>query len=536
MTLTKATLTPNPVSVTLGGANGRDFSGVPVQLSLNTGANSFAWNSNGSSTFVRRTPASGSVSATPVSVTLTPDATGLSGGTHTGLAKFTAEVNGDVVSANVPVTFNQESHKLLVDGNGVAFAKTPTFSKLTRVLVPRDNLGLATNWTATSDQPWLTVTPTGTSGVDFLVLTADPSTLTADSLNLATVTIGSSDTSVENAGAEKVRVGFWVGSADPTSNSISLTTHNVAADPIRPYAYAAVGSDIQVYNVYTGSLVTTITGVAAGGGTVGFMIASHDGSKLYALDTTNSKIVPVDLDASTLGTPFSVSLINSNKVIEYTRTNGVGIIISGSGGQIFDAQSGAGLGSGFVGNTIVAANRGGTRMCTVNTGISLYSISCPSLDFTSLNGGQFLLGNTFEVSGVGSNGIDLAVRPDGTILYVGAGAPGELSEYFTSGQNPTSAGAGFATTPGGFHPNNAEIAVDGRIFASSSIISSDPADVWVFAADGTPGPTFKISAGSGEQIFDRQLRISGDGIRLITIVGDQIFDTGIKLNFTTIVP
>jgi len=57
MTLTKATLTPNPVSVTLGGANGRDFSGVPVQLSLNTGVNSFSWNSTASS-FIQRSPPS----------------------------------------------------------------------------------------------------------------------------------------------------------------------------------------------------------------------------------------------------------------------------------------------------------------------------------------------------------------------------------------------------------------------------------------------------------------------------------------------
>src|SRR5207302_2589980 len=122
-------------------------------------------------------------------------------------------------------------HKLLVDGNGVAFAKTPTLSKLTQTLKVRDNLGLATNWLAGSDQTWLLVTGSGTAGGD-LVLTADPTGLPADTLNLATVTITSPDTSVEST--ETVRVGLWVGSADPTATSISIATAtaNIAADPI----------------------------------------------------------------------------------------------------------------------------------------------------------------------------------------------------------------------------------------------------------------------------------------------------------------
>jgi hypothetical protein len=536
LTLTKATLTPSPSTVTLGGTNGRDFSGVPVQLSLNTGANSFSWNANGTAAFVKPSPTSGSVSGTPVSVTLTPDATGLTGGTHSGTAKFTAAVNGDQVTANVSVTFNQESHKLLVDGNGVAFAKTPTLSALTRTLKVRDNLGLTTPWTAASDQTWLTVTPSGNAG-DNLTLSADPSTLATDTLNLATVTITSSDTSVENT--EHVRVGLWVGSMDPAAQTpVSVTTANVAADPIRPYAYAAVGSDIRVYNVYTGSLVNTISAVAAGGGTVGFMIPSHDGTTLYAVDETNSRIKLVNLDAQTVGTDFPISLLSFPKVIEYTRTNGVELIFSGSGGQIFNA-AGTVFPSIFAGGTVVAASRGGTRMCTVNTGSEPYSISCPTLDFTSLNGGQLLVGNTFEVTGgAGSFGNDLALRADGAILYVASGAVSELSAYSTSGQNPVYAGAGNSPHPTGLHPNNAEIAADGRIFASAGNPVFDPADVWVFSALGAPITTYKIAAGGIDRIFDRQLRVSGDGIRMITITGDPFTPpfNGSTLNFTTVGP
>ncbi|HTF13262.1 MAG TPA: hypothetical protein VK643_01180, partial [Burkholderiales bacterium] len=213
LALTKATLTASPVSVTLGGSNGRDFSGVPVQLSLNTGANSFAWTSTPSASFIQRSPVSGSVSATPQTTTLTPNSTGLTGGTHTGSVSFSTQINGDTVSTNLPVTFNLESHKLLVDGNGVALASTPGLSKLASTVRVRDNLGLATNWTASSNQPWLTVTAGRTADGD-LVLTANPAGLISDTVNLATVTITSPDTTVENT--KTILVGLWVGSTTPT--------------------------------------------------------------------------------------------------------------------------------------------------------------------------------------------------------------------------------------------------------------------------------------------------------------------------------
>jgi len=76
------------------------------------------------------------------------------------------------VSTNLPVTFNQESHKLLVDGTAWRSPKTPTLSKLTQTLRVRDNLGLATPWTATADQSWLSVTASGTADAN-IVFTAN---------------------------------------------------------------------------------------------------------------------------------------------------------------------------------------------------------------------------------------------------------------------------------------------------------------------------------------------------------------------------
>ncbi|TMH81352.1 MAG: hypothetical protein E6H49_07295 [Betaproteobacteria bacterium] len=521
MTLTKATLTINPASVTLGGSNGRDLSGVPVQLSLNSGTNLFAWNSTASS-FIQRSLSSGNVSATPLTVTLTPSIGVLLSGTYSGSVNFTLQVNGDTVSNNLPVTFNLDSHRLLVDGNGVAFASTPTLSKLTRTLRVRDNLGLAANWTASSDQAWLTVSPSGTTDGD-LVLTANPSGLPNDTVNLATVTITSPD--VENT--EKVRVGLWVGSTTPTPTiAINTAYAEVAADPIRPYAYlAGTGSDIQIYNVYTGLLVNTITSVAA---QVGAMTVSHDGSTLYAVDTTNFKIVPVNLDTRAVGAPWLPTSLPL--FLDYTRANGTELVLSGNG-QIFNAKTGTAYASrfdgGYYGYVVVAAGRGGTRFCTLNTGLSPYSVSCYPVDYTSLNGGQLLVGpEKSGVFGIGSNGKDVAVNADGTRAYVASGAPYAFSVYdaaTSQGSMPV-----VQTLPGFPYPNIVEIAADGRIFAGASNWY-DPVDVWVYDPGGAALATYRI-AGYAKSLLDRQLKISGDGIRMITLTDDP------ALTFTTVGP
>jgi len=133
---------------------------------------------------------------------------------------------------------------------------------------------------------------------------------------------------VENT--ETIRVGLWVGSTTPALTTTVSTAYNeVAADPIRPYAYlAGAGGDIQVYNVYTGSLVTTIPGVAT---QIGILAISQDGSTLYAVDTNTLKIVPVNLDTYGVGTAWPLSGSPAYPRIVYGRTNGFGFVLAGNG-------------------------------------------------------------------------------------------------------------------------------------------------------------------------------------------------------------
>jgi len=530
LTLTKAFLTISGGGVTLGGSNGRNLDGAPIQLSLNTGANSFSWSSsNANAPFVKLLPSSGSVSAPPLAVTLTPDRTGRLGGTYSGSIGFTVTINGDSLLGLVNVGFNLDSHKLLVDGNGVAFTKTPSLSKLTQTLRVRDNFGLATPWTASSDQTWLTTTPSGTADGD-LALTADPTGLSPDSLNLATVTITSSDTSVENT--EKVRVGLWVGSTDPdpTTTISGLAFAQIAADPIRPYVYVAVGKDVRIYNVYTGSALTSIpnaTPVQAG-----TMTVSHDGSTLFVLDAVLDEILPIDLDTLTVGTAFPENSLVTPPSIAYTRIDGAPVVFFG-GGPIINVSNRIALGG--LPLAAVAASRNGSRVCTANTGNGTFTLFCESLDYASfgINAAQLLTPSSASTTGSGVNAADIAVSADGSVAYVAADAgalPPELTVY--SPQDTTRLG-GFSIEGRG---NNVEIAADGRIFAGSTNISvGQTADVRVFDAGGNLLATRLIAPGGGVVILDRQLKVSGEGLRLMTIIGNPP-SVAPTLVFTTVAP
>ncbi len=79
-------------------------------------------------------------------------------------------------------------------------------------------------WTATSDSPWLSVTGSGMTGHD-ITLTADPTGLTPDATQFATVTVKSSDRTVENQ--QQIRVGLNIRST--ASSALSVTATAVAA-------------------------------------------------------------------------------------------------------------------------------------------------------------------------------------------------------------------------------------------------------------------------------------------------------------------
>ena len=242
-----------------------------------------------------------------------------------------------------PWALPRSVHKLLVSETGVAMTHMANVSRLTRSLQVSDNLGKGVRWQAQSDQAWLSVTPSGAAG-EALKIEADPSALKDNSLNYATIAVTASDATV--APAQPVVVALWKGAGEaqalPSMGTEAARYNHLLADPVRPHVYAHSGGEkIDIYNVYTGARVGSLT---AAGATFAKMLASPDGAFLYALDWTASQIKVFDLQAGqqvaawpldTALTAFESSYVD----LVYARPNGVGVVVATTG-QIFRASDG----------------------------------------------------------------------------------------------------------------------------------------------------------------------------------------------------
>lgn len=234
-------------------------------------------------------------------------------------------------------------HKLLVSDTGVALTSMSDFALLTRSIRVSDNLGQAGRWQARSDQPWLTVTPSGAVG-EALQIQADPSALAENTISYATVSVTSPDATVGEA--QPVVVALWKGKG-PVRQLASSTTEiarykYLLADPVRPHAYAhSGGGKIDVYNIYTGAQEGTLT---AAGAAFGKMVVSSDGAFLYAVDWASSQLRVFDLRSRQLTSSWPLDTVltgfDSGYVdMVYARPNGIGIVVLTTG-QVFRASDG----------------------------------------------------------------------------------------------------------------------------------------------------------------------------------------------------
>lgn len=474
-------------------------SGLSPSQALGVTGSGIAWTASADQGWIHLDKGSGTG---PGTVQITTDPTGLVPGTYAGIITISQVGGGD--SLQVSVLMNIEAHKLLLNDTGIAFASMPTLSRLTRTLKVRDNSGIHSAWSARADQPWLSVTASGTTPDD-LVVTADPTGLQADTIHYAKVTLSSVDSSVSNA--ETVNVGMWVGSADPSPTTlISHASFPLAVDPIRPYTYfiSANATDIEVVHVHTGQLVRTIPSVAS---SLYEMVVSPDGSTLYAIDAVNHTIAHVDLATDTVGSawPLGVSMLPH---LAYLRTNGVGLLLTGNG-AMFNAANGTQyattFASGYYGNNVVATSLDGTRFCSMETGLSPSFLTIYDVTFTSAGGGSPLLTRS-RLSAGGENSQDVALNPDGSKCYVASGFP---YDFVVLDLSSSSGVTELPSLPGDAHPSNVEVGKDGRILAGAS---SSPISTWLYNSDGTLLKAYQIypTVAPG-------LRISGDGLRIITI-------------------
>lgn len=467
--------------------------------------------------------ASGAVSNAFSSAVMSANLTGLSGNVYPGTATVTVQVNGDTLTTQVPVNLRLDPAKLFIADNGVLLTSSPSYSaQLSHALSVYDNADLNNiTWTAVSDQTWLTVTSTGTTSGK-MTLTANPVGLSQDILHLATVTLSSVNTLIENTASETVTVGFYNASTDPalkttvTLNDPAKQT-GMVSDPIRPYVYVSHGgTDIEIYNTFSGTLETTLAGV---GGDLRYLTVSSDGATLYAVDHSDNSILPVNLATrvaqpkfTTIGFPTCISCAAQNLLVSanYTRINGYPVLVT-SAEEILDAANGNVLASltnpsslsfNYLNSPYIEVSANGRAAYSLGLGTSPFSLARYALSYSPLEAGSFAGVMTHSRTGAGGNAKDLAVTETGNQVFISTGSgcgTYELCVYNGLNINWESNLAGDA------FPAAVEVAVNGDIYSGYNALGAF--DIRVFnEVTQTQSASFSTTQG----MEDRQLVISAD--------------------------
>ncbi|OON63699.1 hypothetical protein B0920_10205 [Massilia sp. KIM] len=482
----------------------------PATASIAIAGPGLKWTASSKAGWIKLSPASGTG---PATVNLSYHADGLAPGLYTDTVQITT---ADGQSKSVPVSLGVAPHKLIALETGVAFTATPGWSRLSRSVPIRDNLGGSVAWTAQSDQPWLDVTPSGTTG-GALNLSARPESLPANTISYATVTLRSSAPSISRA--ETIRVALWKGSATPSAvTSFDQAYQRVIADPLRPYVYAHAGeSTIDVYHVYTGRKLGALS---APGAAFRTMAVAPDGGRLYAHDN-NAGVVQV-FDLATFAKVDSWPAYKDNNIDEpardmiVARPDGVQVLMIGGGGA-WVAATGKRLDSGYI-DASLSATADGRMLYTQNTGFSPSTVEAYRMAFRDVGDGVLSLSKQpYDIFSPNvrsrSNGQDIAITPDGSRLYIANGSPYRCGMLDTVTLEDSGSLAG-----GSAYPNNIKVASDGRVVCGISGVY-EPEDVWVHRPDGSIQASFKL-ASYARNILTAQMVVSGDGMMLIAITND----------------
>lgn len=507
LNLTPATLSASLNSITLGGTYGRDFSATPsLTLSLNTVTNAWPWAFGTLPAWASASVVRGSVNQSATSVVFSALPAQASVGATSVLVNATARVNGDQVVAPVLLNINKDKHKLLPSETAVAFSGTPGWTRLTRTLTVSDNYGTFGGMSAASSQGWLVAGVTGNK----LILTADPTPLGSDTLSFATVTLTPLDA---DAGApEPIRVALWKGTHTPLANvSTALSYSSVVTDPIRPYAYVHNGGAyVDIYNLYSGQKVGSITGLGA---SLGDMATSANGDYLFLLNLSSHTLATIDLNTLAVVAQLPVDADPSTR-LKVIRPNGVEMVVL-SNGAAYLTSSGARVTLPLSGGGTLAASGNGKSVLQQSENNSSVQITTLGVDYSALNSGTLYAAKSPAAShpNTGTLGQDIVVSQDGTRIYTASSTPKLCSIL-----NPADLGVLGYLAAGDGTPNNVELGSDGRIYCGAAVKTA-VSDVWVYDTTGKLLNQYKL-AGSGKQLLPRQLAVSGDGMMLIGITDD----------------
>jgi hypothetical protein len=192
---------------------------------------------------------------------------------------------------------------------------------------------------------------------------------------------------------------------------------------VEPYIYVNTeGTDVTVYDVYSGGVVHTFASVA---GRAKHMVVSSDGRALFVNDEANAQVVALDAETGVelrryrWGTTFSRGLA-------YARPNAHPVLLLGAG-RTYDVATGALYSNGISGESfdVDPANQ---VVYVQDTGSSPSRLRQYAISITALGDDPFVVRAGPESSG-GSNGQDICTSADGARVYSANGAPYDFSVF-----------------------------------------------------------------------------------------------------------
>jgi hypothetical protein len=410
----------------------------------------------------------------------------------------------------LPVTFNMEANRLVVTASGVGLSSIAGNAVLSRTVQVLSAVGRTdVPWSASSDSAWLSVTASGTTGSN-LVLTANISGIALDATQFANVTITSSDATVENS--QTIRVGLLVSNTAPTADTAVILANAVAASPVEQIvAVGTAGTDVGIYDVNSGTLLRTLTGVAAASGALMF---SEDGRTLFVFDTTNTRVTAVDASTGALGTVYDASpqalYGSAGSGLAVMHPNGYAMLFTPNG-HAFDLASGAA--------EPVSADLFGVTMSEAYTIKPDQTLLANIIGYGSriqrsaLNGGTLVISRNVLTPSTaeGADG-QSCFSANGDRIYTASGYPYDFPA------TSVATGQVIQTLPGTNYPNSMQCSWNGIVIGGvNGYYSAD--DIFVYY-----GPTgvslgnlsSNGSSGAYRSLTPRAMAVSADGTRLIS--------------------
>ncbi|WP_272473957.1 LamG-like jellyroll fold domain-containing protein [Baekduia alba] len=352
-------LATTPASLTFSGtAGGANPAAQSIGVS-NTGGGSLAWTATSSQPWLTVSPVSGGA---PGTITVTPSVAGLSPGTYT--ANVTVTASGAAGSPKtIPVTFNVAAAPpgptLATAPASLAFSGTAGGSSPAAQTISVTNTGGgALSWTASDDQPWMSVAPASGTAPGTITVTPSITGLAAGTYtgNVAVTAPGASGS------PKAIPVTFTVAAAPALAVAPTSLAFTATAGGANPAAQTAsvtnAGGGSLTYSVADDQSWLTVTPTS--GTAPGTLTITPNVSGLAA--GTYTATVTVTAGAGATGSPKTIAV-----TLTVNPSSGpVGLV----GAWGFDETSGTGA-SDSSGNGLNGTITGATRSTTGKFGNDL---------------------------------------------------------------------------------------------------------------------------------------------------------------------